>query len=168
MPKPEQANGQHRLRQGRFSEPGRPYLLTTVTAHRSPIFGDLWSARTVVGALRQEHESGRAHSHAFVLMPDHLHWLVSLPTGNSLSNLMRSMKGFSARQLNRRRPDLEGSIWQPGFHDRALRKEEDLREAARYLVANPLRAGLVSGIGDYPHWDAQWLEPGSDLARSMD
>jgi len=101
-------------------------------------------------------------------MPDHLHWLVTLAAGNTLDNLMRSIKGYSARQLNRRWPDCKGDIWQKGFHDRGLRKEEDLREAARYLVANPLRAGLVRAIGDYPHWDAEWLEPGRDLARSLD
>ena len=168
MPKSGNARGQNRLRKGRFSEPGRPYLLTTVTANRAPIFEDLWKARTVIGVLRQEHESGRARSHAFVLMPDHLHWLVSLPTANSLGDLMRSVKAFSARQLNRQWPYGRGGVWQKGFHDRALRKEEDLREAARYLVANPLRAGLVTAIGDYPHWDAMWLEPGQEVARSLD
>ena len=168
MPKSGNARGQNRLRKGRFSEPGRPYLLTTVTAHRAPIFSEFWKARTVIGVLRREHESGRAYSHAFVLMPDHLHWLVSLPAGNSLGNLMRSVKGFSARQLNRQWPPREDDIWQKGFHDRALRQEEDLREAARYLVANPLRAGLVKEIGDYPHWDAIWLGPGNDMGRALD
>lgn len=168
MPKTAPESGQHRLRLGRFSEAGRPYLLTTVTANRAPIFEDLWKARTVIRVLRQEHEAGRARSHAFVLMPDHLHWLVSLPAANSLGDLMRSVKAFSARQLNRRWPHRKGEVWQKGFHDRALRKEEDLREAARYLVANPLRAGLVTAIGDYPHWDAMWLEPGWEAARSLD
>lgn len=48
-------------------------------------------------------------------------------------------------------------VWQRGFHDRALRQEEDLIATARYVVANPLRAGLVDRIGDYPWWDAVWL-----------
>jgi REP element-mobilizing transposase RayT len=50
-----------------------------------------------------------------------------------------------------------GRLWQPGYHDHALRREEDLVATARYLVANPLRAGLVQHIGDYPLWDAVWL-----------
>ncbi|MES9878966.1 MAG: transposase, partial [Candidatus Sedimenticola sp. 1PA] len=33
----------------------------------------------------------------------------------------------------------------------------DIKELARYIVANPLRGGLVESIGDYPHWDAMWL-----------
>ena len=48
-------------------------------------------------------------------------------------------------------------IWQRGFHDHALRAEEDIIDAARYIVANPLRAGLCQKIGDYPYWNAQWL-----------
>jgi uncharacterized protein with ACT and thioredoxin-like domain len=48
-------------------------------------------------------------------------------------------------------------IWQQDFHDHALRMEEDVKSVARYIVANPLRAGLVMKIGDYSHWDAKWL-----------
>ena len=38
-----------------------------------------------------------------------------------------------------------------------LRKEEDILEIARYIVANPLRAGLVKKLNDYPLWDAIWV-----------
>ena len=48
-------------------------------------------------------------------------------------------------------------VWQRGFYDHAIRREENLRNVARYIVANPLRAGLVQQIGDYPLWDAIWL-----------
>jgi len=48
-------------------------------------------------------------------------------------------------------------LWQKGYFDRALRREEDLKAMARYIVANPLRAGLVEHIGQYPLWDAIWL-----------
>jgi len=47
-------------------------------------------------------------------------------------------------------------MWQDGFHDHAIRKEEDLADIARYVVANPLRAGLVRRIGDYSLWDSIW------------
>jgi len=60
------------------------------------------------------------------------------------------VKAVTAHRIGRR-------IWQDGFHDHALRQEEDLAEVARYIVANPLRAGLVERVGDYSHWDAVWL-----------
>jgi REP element-mobilizing transposase RayT len=46
---------------------------------------------------------------------------------------------------------------QRAFYDHALRQDEDVQGVARYIVANPLRAGLVENIGDYPLWDAIWL-----------
>lgn len=145
----------HSLRRGRYSEPGRLYLLTTTLLQRRPLFYDFALARLLVAELRAAHEQHQVASLAWVVMPDHLHWLVQLQTG-SLDDLMRPIKSNSARQINQRL-GTQGPIWQPGYHDRALRQDEDLQSAARYIVANPLRAGLVKRIGDYPLWDAVWL-----------
>jgi REP element-mobilizing transposase RayT len=66
------------------------------------------------------------------------------------------VKSGAARQVNALRGSLQ-RVWQRGFYDRAVRKEDDLVDMARYIVANPLRAGLVRSIKCYPHWDAIWL-----------
>ncbi|WP_205855588.1 REP-associated tyrosine transposase, partial [Pseudomonas viridiflava] len=92
---------------------------------------------------------------AWVVMPDHFHWLVSLKSG-SLGMLMRRVKGGSSRAI----VSAGGGplkVWQKGYNVRAIRREEDVLKAARYIVANPLRAGLVTNVGDYPFWDAVWL-----------
>lgn len=90
-------------------------------------------------------------------MPDHLHLIVELGGTELLSKLMQRVKAATATSANlvSRR---SGPVWMPGFHDRALRRHEDVRAVARYVVANPLRAGLAVSIGDYPYWDAVWLE----------
>lgn len=146
----------HALRSGRVSEPGRAYLLTTVTHDRQAIFRDWRLARLLVTEMRRLHEQQAVHSLAWVVMPDHLHWLVQLQS-TPLPSLMLQLKSRSAIVINRAR-DSSGRVWQKGFHDHALRLEEDLPTTARYIVANPLRAGLVKRIGDYPHWDAVWLQ----------
>jgi REP element-mobilizing transposase RayT len=105
--------------------------------------------------MRRLHEAGDANSLAWVVMPDHVHWLVRL-NRMPLNELSVRMKACSALGINRHR-GTEGRIWQKGFHDRALRRDDDLQAAARYVIANPLRAGLVRRIGDYPLWDAVWL-----------
>jgi putative transposase len=89
-------------------------------------------------------------------MPDHLHWLLQLHAGHSLSAVVRSVKGSSASEINRTRA-VRGPVWEVGFHDHAVRREEDLQNLARYVVCNPLRAGLVRRVNDYPFWDAIWL-----------
>jgi REP element-mobilizing transposase RayT len=147
----------HRLRLGRHSEPGRIYLLTTVTHQRSPLFADFHAGRLVVRAMRQRHRAGDVSSLAFVVMPDHVHWLIELGAGCTLAALMRTFKSYTARELNVLHNQPDRCVWQPGYQDHALRKEEDVQAVARYLVANPLRAGLAQNIGDYPLWDAIWL-----------
>lgn len=143
------------LRAGRFSEPGRTYLLTAVTQHRRPLFHDGRLARSLIAEMRRLHEQRAGLSLAWVVMPDHLHWLVQLDN-MPLSRLVLQLKSRSAIAINRIH-GTSGRGWQKGFHDRALRHDEDVLTVARYIVANPLRAGLVSRIGDYRWWDAAWL-----------
>ncbi len=86
----------------------------------------------------------------FVVMPDHFHWLLELSDKHSLSQTVGMLKSQTARAIGQ-------SIWQRGFYDHALRREEDILQTARYIVANPLRAGLVKSVKDYPYWYAIWL-----------
>lgn len=144
------------LRRNRYSATGHYYLLTAVTKNRRPLFRDFRSARICINGLRRQHEKKVVNSLAFVIMPDHFHWLVELRQGN-LATLMQMVRGRVSRQINLYL-HTSGAIWQPGYHDHALRQDEDLRQAARYLAANPLRAGLVNELYQYPHWDAIWLE----------
>ncbi|PAU79468.1 REP-associated tyrosine transposase [Halomonas salipaludis] len=143
------------LRRGRVSLQHHVYLITTCTQQRLPLLSSWPPARCVVKEMQALEQDGWVSSLSYVVMPDHLHWLFVLEY-TELGAVVRRLKGRSARAingyLNRR-----GPVWQPGYHDRALRGEEDLRSIARYIVANPLRAGLVDNIGQYPLWDAKWL-----------
>ena len=148
------SNG-YRLLKGRVSETGRIYSITVVTHLRCPVFRDFHLGRLVVDQFKLAHEADHTHSLAWVVMPDHIHWLFELRS-RSLSEVMCRFKSRSSRQINQclgRR----GRLWQKGYHDRALRREDDLKAIARYIVLNPVRAGLVRRIGDYPLWDAIWL-----------
>ena len=145
----------NQLRKGRYSEPGRIYILTTVVKNRAPVFADFKLGRCLVRELINTQLWNQAQSLAWVIMPDHLHWLVQLQDA-PLATLANQIKSRSARAINRQRGCL-GPMWQSGFHDRALRRDEDLAAAARYIVANPIRAGLVQRVGDYPLWDAVWV-----------
>ena len=143
------------LRKGRWSQVQRAYLITTATAQRQARFNNLWAAREVVLVMKSLHDYGLLHSHAYVLMPDHLHWLLTLQREN-LATVMQQFKSLSARAVNRR-SGVHGCLWQKGFHDHAIRHDESMIHTARYIVANPLRANLVAKINDYPHWDAEWI-----------
>ncbi|GAB1231775.1 transposase [Ferrigenium sp. UT4] len=138
------------LRKGRVSQVGRVYHVTLVTRNRAPIFAELANGRELVRQMMKLQDESVAETLCFVIMPDHLHWLMALREG-TLPTTIKMLKGRTAHTFGR-------PIWQTNYHDHAIRQDEDLRKAARYIVANPLRAGLVERIGDYPLWDAAWLD----------
>lgn len=148
--------GSSQLRKGRYSESNRIYFVTAVTLNRRSIFDNLELGRTLVKEFMAEESRGDLQSLAFVVMPDHFHWLIQLKVGANLSKCMQRSKSLAARALNKKLGS-SGRVWQDGYHDHALRRDEDLAGVARYLVANPLRAGLVTSVGDYPLWDAIWV-----------
>jgi REP element-mobilizing transposase RayT len=138
------------LRKGRVSLPNHAYLVTIVTASRLPVFTSFITARMAVRCIHDSKIVKHAQTLAFVVMPDHVHWLFQMEEHGSLPEMIRLYKAKVSLLMQQR-------IWQRGFHDHALRSDEDVRDIARYIVANPLRAGLVNSIGEYPHWDAIWL-----------
>lgn len=145
------------LAKGRFSASGNIYFVTTVLAERqSRLFEDFHRARVVVEEMRRLDDGGVVDSLAWVVMPDHVHWLFRLGEAASLSSVIQGFKARSARRLNLSMKRT-GPVWQKAFFDHALRQGDDVKNIARYIVANPLRAGLVEHIGDYPLWDAIWL-----------
>lgn len=138
------------LRKGRISQAGSVYHVTTVTQNRTPFFESLGNGRKVVQQMMALQKQGTVETLCYVLMPDHLHWLMVLHD-DTLPNVVRLLKGRSAKSIGK-------PVWQSNYYDHAVRQEEDLQKMARYIVANPLRAGLVSQIGDYSLWDAVWLD----------
>ena len=93
------------LRLGRFSKTGMAYHITTVTLQREPYFASLGNERKVVRELMALQAEGRAQTLCYVLMPDHLHWLIVLQQG-TLAQAVHLLKGRSARAIGH-------AIWQP-------------------------------------------------------
>ncbi|QIL89968.1 transposase [Microbulbifer sp. SH-1] len=141
----------HKLRAGRVSESKRVYLITAVCHKRQNVFSTLENGRAFVHAIR---EVMQADTLCYVVMPDHVHWLLQLAEGADLSKAVQKAKSLTTKLLS---SNWISPVWQRGFHDHALRKEEDIQAVARYVVANPLRAGLVKSLRNYPLWDAIWL-----------
>jgi REP element-mobilizing transposase RayT len=148
--------GTRSLRHGRYSVRNQIYHITTATAWRRKLFTSFAAARELVDTLRHETETGSCETLCFMIMPDHLHWLMRVRDGGSLAVCVNNVKANSARRINALRGKSE-RIWQKGFYDRALRSDEDAAAVARYIVANPLRAGIVEHVGEYPFWDAIWV-----------
>ncbi len=152
----EPPRGTRLLRGGRFSGRNQIYHITTATYQRRKVLDTFIAGRAVVNALRRAGRFGQADTLAFGVMPVHLHWLTQLTGNKSLSVTVNTVKSLSARAINLPAGG-RGPIWQKGFFDRGLRRDEDVVAIARYIIANPIRAGIVKSVGDYPFWDAVWI-----------
>ena len=143
------------LRKHRQSTQRAYYLVTTCCHSRQPIFSSNRFCEVLINEIHSSDHDGLTDTYAFVVMPDHLHWLFTLKTPLALSMVMRRVKARTALYLSRlglcARP-----IWQPGFHDRVVRSDEELVTFGDYIVHNPVRAGLVERPNQYPYWDVLW------------
>lgn len=150
-----QEPGHYALRIGRHSQCGNVYLVTFTTVSRRRIFLDFDLARTACRTFSPSAAFAAATLLCWVLMPDHFHALVRLDGMVTLSRVVQRLKSMSARACHEIQPEL--AIWSRAFHDHALRRDDDMLHTARYIVANPVRAGLVGRAGEYPFWDAVWV-----------
>jgi REP element-mobilizing transposase RayT len=138
------------LRTGRVSLPHQIYFITIATLSRASLFTRYETASLAAKGFYDQNLAPHAETLAYVVMPNHIHWLMQLKEHGDLHEAVRIYKAKVSLLLGKK-------AWQPGYHDHALRSEENLLSVARYLVANPLRAGLCAKIGDYPYWNAKWL-----------
>jgi REP element-mobilizing transposase RayT len=133
-----------------FQNDFKTYFVTFVTRDRLvlPPF-----ARDIV--LNHVVQSDLYFLHAAVVMPDHVHLLITPGWRvdgvlHALCDITRRLKGSSAREVNlamRRR----GSLWQRESFDHQLRQDESLRQKGEYICNNPVRWGLV-GSGEEYRW----------------
>jgi REP-associated tyrosine transposase len=137
-----------------FSYLGRyAYLLTFVTYGRSPVFQDPAAVAIVLSQiLRATHEK---HFEDIVhcFMPDHVHLVVEgLEDGSDLKAFAAAAKQYSGYNYAQAR---RAKLWQKGKNDRIIRDAVDLRDRVRYVVNNPVAAGLVTRPQDFPFLGSQ-------------
>lgn len=138
------------LRKGRFFQQGGIYHLRFSVKNRQPVF-DFQQGRKLAKILVLQASRHQIDILTWVIMPDHIHLLVQLNHLLNVSDFIRQVKSDYTRSSS------VESVWQDGFFDRAIRTEDNIKTVARYIVANPIRAGLVNNVSEYSLWDAVWL-----------
>ena len=123
------------------------YSLTFCTFNRHRLFVDAPIVETVKSQILRAGELCGFQVFTYCFMPDHLHLLVGGSTGPArLATFAQRAKQLSGYYGRRR---LGGPIWQAGYFERVLREDEDTRSVVEYILANPVRGGLVANPGDY-------------------
>ncbi len=100
-------------------------------------------AATLFEAVEFRQTRGDWHVHLLVLMPDHLHLLVSFPSDEAMKRVISNFKEMTAKKT--------GVTWQQNFFDHRLRSGESFDEKAHYVRMNPVRKGLVTCAEDWPY-----------------
>ena len=116
--------------------------------HGEPLLKNKEIAKVVSDAVRF-HAGQRFELYAWVIMPNHVHAVVWPLPGWSLSQILKSWKGFTARQINlvlKR----EGSLWQSESYDHLIRDDADCQRCCLYTIMNPVDAGLCASPEDWP------------------
>jgi len=139
------------------------YFITFCVRDRTPTFNSKPAADIARSVILEYRERGWFYVLAYAIMPDHVHLLMRLRSRDrTLSRIVATIKNRMTQYGRGRDIPIR---WQWGFHDHVRRPSESPGDVAQYIVANPVRAGLVVDAADYPFcgiiddWTATQADP---------
>jgi putative transposase len=131
----------------RSAQPGT-YFVTSATYNRRRLFQVPSNSELLLETIQSYRNAGRFKLHAFVVMPDHIHLLLT-PTDLALERVMGLIKGGFSHKIGSKMP-----VWQRGFTDHRIRDAGEFEVRRGYIHANPVRAGLVERAELYAYSSA--------------
>jgi putative transposase len=131
----------------RFQHTRQLHFLSFSCYQRRPNFATVESRVTFESALERVRQDYRFCVYGYVVMPEHVHLLLSEPDRGTLAQTMQSLKQGVARRLALRAAD---SFWQARYYDFNVWSEKKFVEKLRYIHRNPVERGLVARPEDWP------------------
>ena len=123
----------------------RTYLVTAITAERRSLFQVTETAELLEKTLLDYRSQGKFLLHAFVIMPEHFHALITPASDVSLEKAMQYIKGVFSFRLKSKH-----EVWMRSFNESQIMTEEKFVSCVRYIEENPVRRGLVATAQAYP------------------
>jgi putative transposase len=123
----------------------RTFFITTVAANRRRLFQTDANANLLLNVLNEDRAKGRYQLHAFVLMPDHVHLLLTPAPDVSIEKAMQFIKGGFSFRLKSKFP-----VWEKSFTLRRIEDPCDYETHRNYIHANPVQAHLCPQPEDFP------------------
>ncbi len=128
-----------------YSNPGTVAHIIIRTHHKIPYFNDAELVRAFCTLLVETAKQNQNPIYAYCIMPDHIHLLTSPSKAMDLITLVKRIKGAFTGDCRRKGKEIR---FQKSFYDHILRREEDVLEVAKYIIANPVRAGISRRLGE--------------------
>ncbi|WP_336367001.1 transposase [Marinobacter sp. C2H3] len=135
-------------RPGRLCPPGVPQHIIQRGNNRQAIFGGRGDFAFFSGLLKRYSEEHAVAIHAWALMTNHVHLLVTPSDETGVSDFMQSIGRRYVRFFNRRH-DRTGGLWEGRFRSCVIDSENYLLSCQRYIELNPVKAGMVKNPEDY-------------------
>jgi len=160
------------MRYRRADAAGATFFFTLVTEQRRPLFQDPAVVDLLLGAVEKVRSRHPFELDAYVVLPDHLHTLWTLPDGDAnFSTRWRLIKEAFTRayvktysappQSDSRRAKGEQGVWQRRFWEHTIRNEADFFAHLDYIHINPVKHGLVGAARDWPYSTfSEWVARG--------
>jgi len=130
-----------------YRRPDMPCSITICTKNKKPIFSNTEIAQGISKLLKEIAYSNNIPIYAYCIMPDHIHLLLSASEKKGIVEFIAEFKSLSTRLAWNY--NMQGVIWQKSFYDHFLRKGEDIKEVAIYILNNPVRKGIVQEWNEY-------------------
>ena len=142
------------------------YFVTSRTWESRKLFIKPPVCEIVIEALFHYRDQQNYLLHSFVLMPDHIHLILTPGPDISLERAVQFVKGGSARRITQ---SLNYSlpVWQRGYTDHRIRDAQDYTNHVCYIEENPVKAGLASSAKAYPWSSACGRFPVDDFPQGL-
>ncbi len=129
--------------------PSRTFFTTTKTGMGRRLLQSERNAGLLIDVLRSLVAERQFQLHDFVIMPDHLHVLVTVSDGMTIEKAMQLVKGRFSYRLSHQ-SGYTGEVWQRGFSEVQVMNRTGFEKYCEYIAANPIKAGLIRNGEDYP------------------
>jgi REP-associated tyrosine transposase len=128
----------------------RTFFVSTKTSMGRAILQSDRNATLFVDVLRSYIAAKKFKVHDFVVMPDHVHLLMTVNGDMSVEKAVQFIKGGFSYRL-KKEIGYTGEVWQKGFSEVRVNDKESFAKHREYIAENPVKRGLVGSVEDYPY-----------------
>jgi putative transposase len=131
----------------------KTYFVTASAYMHQNLFQRAETAELLLATIVRNRDKGEFFLHEFVIMPNHMHLLVTVDDSHSIGRALQLIKGGFSHAIGHAGLKLK-AVWQPSYYEHRVRDEVEYERMQRYIHENPLRRHLVDRAEDYPYSSA--------------
>jgi putative transposase len=155
----------------RLQQTGHSHFITFTCYRRREHLTSSHACSAVLHALENTRQRYELRVYGFVLMPEHVHLLLSEPERGTLARALQSLKSASARTARDVPTGKTGAcapFWQTRYYDRYMRDYDEFSEKLRYIHRNPVKRGLCSSPEQWPWSSFRHYFTGTDVGVEIE